>query len=188
MKEIIIIIIIILSLPSLAFGKTNISTLPFTCSTQGETYVLTKSLSTPGTAIVISANNVTLDLKGHTITFGTDNKKSNGIETTWNKNNIEIFGGKIIHGGEGNPPGCNGVFIQEVSTNARIHDVEILVKSRASGDVHERTCGISMLRARNPKVYNCVVDNQASEVINRHSIPAAGIILNLDPTSASCEI
>ena len=183
-----IMIIIILFLPSLAFGVTHINSLPFTCSTPGETYVLTKSLSTPGTAIVISANDVTLDLNGHTITFGTGNKKCNGIETTWNKKNIEIFGGKVIHGGVGNPPACNGVFIQESSTNVRIHDLEIFVKSRATGDPHEKTRGVSMSRARNPKVYHCVVDNQASEVVNRHSIPAVGISINLEANSTSCEV
>src|SRR4030043_944432 len=102
-----IMIIVILSLPSLAFGVANINSLPFTCSTQGETYVLTESLSTPGTAIVISANDVILNLNGHAITFGTNNGTYNGIETTWNKKSIEIFGGRIIHGGLNNPPGCN---------------------------------------------------------------------------------
>jgi hypothetical protein len=183
-----VIIVIILFLPSLAFGVTNISSLPFTCSTPRETYVLRKSLSTPGTAIVISANNVILDLNGHTITFGTGNKKSNGIETTWNKNSIEIFGGKIIHGGVGNPPACNGIFIQESSTNVKIHDLEIFVKSRATTVTYEETCGIFMLRAKNPKVYNCVIDNQASEVLNRHSIPAVGIDVQLVAASASCEV
>jgi hypothetical protein len=45
-----------------------------------------------------------------------------------------------------------------------------------------------MLRAKGPKVYNCVVDNQASEVVNRHSIPAMGISINLEATSTSCEV
>jgi hypothetical protein len=129
-----------------------------------------------------------LDLNGHTITFGTGNKKSNGIETTWNTNNIEIFGGKIIHAGVGNPPACNGIFIQEVSTNIKIHNLEIFVKSRATTSTYEQTCGIFMLRAKSPKVYNCVVDNQASEVLNRHSIPAVGINVSLDAASASCEV
>ena len=181
-----IMIAIILSLPSLAFGVANINSLPFTCSTPGETYVLTKSLSTPGTAIVISANDVILNLNGHAITFGTNNGTYNGIETTWNRKNIEIFGGRIIHGGFNNPPGCNGIFIQEVNENIRIHDVNIVVKSRA--DAKKSSFGISMLRAKNPKVYNCVVDNQASEVINRHSVPAVGINVHLDATSASCEV
>jgi hypothetical protein len=185
-----IIALVILFLPSLAFGVTYINTVPYNCIKTGEAYILAKDVWTTGTAITISTDNVILNLNGKTIIFGTANGKCNGIETTWNKNNIEIFGGKIIHAGVGNPPGCNGIFIQEVSTNIKIHSIEILVKSRATATVYEQSCGILMLRARNPMVYDCVIDNQASEVVNRHSIPAVGIDIQLDSVnvSTSCRV
>lgn len=183
-----IIALVILFLPSLAFGVTYINTVPYNCNKTGEAYVLAKDVWTTGTAITISADNIILNLNDKTITFGTANGKCNGIETTWNRKNIEIFGGKIKHGGIGNPPGCNGIFIQETTDKIKVHDLNIMVKSRA--DATDQSCGILMKRARDPEVYGCTIDNQASEVINRHSIPALGIDCQLtaDTPSNFCRV
>lgn len=49
---------------------TNISG-PGTLSKAGETYVLTTDITASGTAFTISANNITLDGQGHTVTYAT---------------------------------------------------------------------------------------------------------------------
>jgi len=64
--------------PSLSFALTNIDQLwlknngpaPWILSTAGETYVLQTDTSTEGTAFIVGAANVTLDLSGHTVIYG----------------------------------------------------------------------------------------------------------------------
>ena len=48
---------------------------PIVLDKPGTTYVLKKDITAPGNAIQIAAANVTLDLDGHTVTFGDDTNK-----------------------------------------------------------------------------------------------------------------
>jgi len=185
MKKIIILIIVFL--PSLSFGVTYIDTLPYTCATPGETYIVTKDLSTPETAIFIKAGNIKINLNGKTVTFGTGNGPSDGIQlkNLWGIKNIEIFGGKIIHGGQGNPPNCSGIAFYNSVTGIVIHNVEINIKSRSE---YGQSCGILLKYAVNVDIYECKVNNQASSVLNRHSLSAVGIAAYLDDVSTHCRI
>src|SRR5215212_3180425 len=51
-----------------AAALTNINTVPFNLNIPGETYVLNTNVSASGTALIITASNVTLNLNGRTIT------------------------------------------------------------------------------------------------------------------------
>ena len=186
MKKIIILIIVFL--PSLAFGVKYIDTLPYTCAIPGETYVVTKDVSTPETAIFIKAGNIKINLNGKTVTFGTGNMPSDGIQlkNVWRVNNVEIFGGKIIHKGTGNPPNCSGIAIHNFVSGIKIHDLEIVTKSRS--DANGQSCGILLRYAHNVEIFNCNIDNQASGVVNRHSLMASGIYIHLDDSSPSCKV
>lgn len=50
-------------------------TYPITLDKPNTKYVLTKDISSPGTAVVIAAPNITLDLDGHTVTFAEESTK-----------------------------------------------------------------------------------------------------------------
>jgi nitrous oxidase accessory protein NosD len=83
--------------PVLGEPGNIITALPFT-ATQPGTYILDRDLIAPAgsEALTISADNVTIDLRGHTIS--TDNKSStkpaNGI-TVQNRSNVIIRNGKV---------------------------------------------------------------------------------------------
>jgi hypothetical protein len=186
MKKIIILIIVFF--PSLSYGVKYIDTLPYTCAIPGETYIVTKDLSTPETAIFIKAGNIKINLNGKTVTFGTGNMPSDGIQLkkVWGVNNIEIFGGKIIHKGTGNPPNCSGIAIHNFVSGIKIHDLVVVARSRS--DANGQSCGILLIYAHNVEIYNCNIDNQASGVVNRHSLMASGIHIHLDDSSPSCKV
>lgn len=183
-----IIIIIILFFPSLSYGLTYIDRLPFTCDIPGETYVLTKNLSSPENGIIIKASDITIDFNGYAITFGTGNVSSDGIQlkNVWGVKNIKIYRGKIIHGGIGNPPNCNGIAFYNAVSGILIRDLEITVKSRS--DAYGQSCGVLLKWASNVEIYNCNIDNQASEVVNRHSLQAGGVFILLSDDSPSCKV
>jgi hypothetical protein len=91
-------------------GK-EIAPLPFTISQSG-TYYLTRNLTATGNGIIISANNVTLDLMGFTLTGpGTTGNSAIGIQDTGDFG-VEIRNGCITNfGGDG---------IRFTGTNSRL--------------------------------------------------------------------
>lgn len=176
---------------------TTISSLPYTANIANETYELSGDLSSTGAGINVTASGVTIDLKGHTLTWGTDNgHNTHGVYSVTNKSFTlysSVAGGALMHGATTNPAGCHGVYISEAPTNPIVHDISITVKSRATDSldpdcINCMTTGILIKRARNANIYNVVVDNQASEVINRHSVPAVGIKIESDTTIPSTAI
>jgi len=66
----------------------NSLSFPYTLSTDGETYILTENISTDGAALVIGANNITLDGGGYTISHAS-NVNGNGLSIS-SKNNITV--------------------------------------------------------------------------------------------------
>ena len=68
-------LVVLAVLPSPSFGAialdaASVGAGPYYLDRAGETYVLSDDISVPGTAFVFAAENVTLDLNGHTVTFG----------------------------------------------------------------------------------------------------------------------
>lgn len=92
----------ILMTPYLIIADTEITSLPFTCSTRAERYYLTQDLDWPGTpgeeAISVMVDSVTIDLGGFTITFGSNNVGAiAGIRTGLNADTLTVTNGAIIH-------------------------------------------------------------------------------------------
>lgn len=52
-------------------NSATVGTGPYYLDVPGQTYILTEDISTPGSAFVFAAENVTLDLNQHTVIFGT---------------------------------------------------------------------------------------------------------------------
>ena len=69
---------------------------PATLSQAGEYYRLTRDITASGTAFTITANDVTLDLDGHTVTYNTGSGTSYGVRITGS--NSEVKNGIIIQG------------------------------------------------------------------------------------------
>lgn len=110
-----------------------INRLPYTIN-QGGSYFLTHNMSSSGTAISIAATNVTLDLKGHTIT-GPGQSSGEGIHgidfVTGSYNNVEVKNGTVrgfgedgIHQGSGGSKNISVVNIRALE-NGR-HGIYIL--------------------------------------------------------------
>lgn len=162
-------------------------TFPFNCSSAGETYQLSTNISCAGNCLNITANNVTIDLNGKTITWNTgSSENTNAIQTGYNLTPVIIHStngkGIIADGSTGNPAGCNGIFIQESYSVVDIHDLNITVNSKSDAD--SSSCGIHMSRAGSgTTVNNCSVTNNALSVANRMSVPAVGINVEIDTTT-----
>lgn len=98
------IIVCILCVVSIASAETNITSLPYTINTSGS-YYLNGNLSSIGDGIIVNADDVTIDFKGHTIS---GNGTGNGVNTN-EFSNIQIKNGTITNFSVGVlNPGTNG--------------------------------------------------------------------------------
>lgn len=66
----------------------------------GATYLLTADVSAPGTAFPVTARNVTLDLGGHTVTYGTAGGTCYGVYTEYQYDSgaLVVRNGSIVQG------------------------------------------------------------------------------------------
>lgn len=80
---------------------------PATLDREGATYVLRADVTCPGTAFFIAARDVTLDLGGRTVTYGTQPGSTPGVysEYLYGSGRTRIFNGTLRQGaGNGNAP------------------------------------------------------------------------------------
>lgn len=149
---------------------------------KGATYTLTGDATSVGTAIVVAAKNITLDLNGHTVKFGTDNGMyrygiamppgyqhvnpvwSGGDLTNWgNGNGVIIKNGKIEQIGHGS--WCFAVGAYGL-TGITLNNVSVLIRG-------DDTWGIHLEESRNVSVTYCTVVDSTNKVSNRHQGRAA---------------
>jgi len=172
-----------------AEGETPIDKVPFVITEPG-TYIVTKDLSADASAIAIQADNVTVDLNGHTVTFGcgveladriityTSRKSGNighaGIllpsrpdATTdfegfrWNSRRPGIVvKNGIIADGEGEDLAYSAGIVLGGAAGAEIHNVRIEIDARD-------TFGLTTGKAA--KVHHVTVINRSTHVSNRHA-------------------
>ncbi|NJL44388.1 MAG: hypothetical protein HC945_03690, partial [Nitrosarchaeum sp.] len=122
-------LLLLLTLVALVTTETHALTQVNSCrtlSTDGETYEITTDLSSPGTCLTLTANNIVLDLKGHTIRFGSGNAEdSYGVHNS-GSNNI-VRNGIIIQ--EGRPTtdnnGHKGIYW--TSTTGTLENMDVRV-------------------------------------------------------------
>jgi len=76
---------------------------PATLTVEGGRYRLSGDVSAPGTAFVIAARGVTLDLGGHTVTYGTAGGAAPGIyaEYLYGSGETKVLNGRIVQAAPG---------------------------------------------------------------------------------------
>jgi hypothetical protein len=102
--------------------RTPITSVPYTISQSGS-YYLTKNLTSTGTAITISADNVTIDLCGFTLT-GPGSGATYGIYINMVRKNIEIHHGTIKNFG------YDGIASDAGTGDCRIIGVQLMGNKR----------------------------------------------------------
>ena len=71
---------------------------PFVLDRAGATYILTRDITAPATAFVITAPDVTLDLDGHTVVFGNDTGQQVSGVLAKNQGKATVCNGVIVQG------------------------------------------------------------------------------------------
>ena len=114
---------------------------PATLSNAGEYYRLTTDITTSGTAFTITANDVTLDLDGHTVTYSS----GSGIQVS--ASNVEVKNGSIVQQGDSNSPGIK----VSAGSGQELHHLVI----RVTGD---RARGIDAPSFNNAKLHHNYIE------------------------------
>ena len=96
-----LLLLLLFTTGNLMAATKTISSLPFTISSSNasanDIFVLASDLSTSGSAITISVDNVVLDLNNHTLTFGTG-ASSNATGVLVAGDHVTVQNGTITHG------------------------------------------------------------------------------------------
>ena len=126
-------------IPTLAHAATIPISAPGTLTQAGATYVLSQDVSAPGTAFVIAASGITLDLGGHTVTYNAQPSGSGvygvtiGSGSQWvnlDDRGAKITNGKIVQGA-GATPSSHGVYVYYTNPrNVEISYLNITVSGR----------------------------------------------------------
>ena len=82
--------------PATATAITSCQTL----ATEGATYTLQNDVRAPGTCFTVSADNITLNLNGHTVTYNSAHQTvaTNAILVTENNKNFTVYNGSLTEG------------------------------------------------------------------------------------------
>jgi hypothetical protein len=141
-------------------------------------YVLEQDVSSPGTCFSVQADGITLDLNGHTVTYGTETGTAAvfGIlgVACWDPdfgaknpcggsfNDFTVFGGTITQG-EGAAPFSHGIRLgQGRGDGLTVHDVTFTVHAESSIPIYTTTVGT------HAAAYNNTINNNVTVIQNRH--------------------
>jgi hypothetical protein len=147
-------------------------------SSAGEKYALERDVTSPGTCFSVQADNITLDLNGHTITYGAlpGTAPSFGIlgVACWDPdfggknpcggtfNNFTTFGGTITQA-EGATPFSHGIRLGQGPGNGlTVHDVTFNLHADSSIAIYTTFLGT------HARAYNNVINNKVTVVKNRY--------------------
>ena len=142
-------------------GLTN----EYILDTADTEYILTDDITTPGTAFRIRASNITLNLSGHTITYGTSDSSdsdSYGVYADYNLSGVVIANGNVVQG-NGNCVGTSGIGCNPVRIRSGGETIGGLRLEYHTTD----TGGIALAGASAEIHHNTLVDS-GSVIINRH--------------------
>ncbi len=100
---------------------------PGTLSQNGATYLLTQDVTSAGTAFEITGRDVTLDLGGHTVTYGTGDGTCAGVRSLYLyfSGKSTVRNGKLVQGGNGKS--CPAIDF-EGGHDIRLHHLELVVR------------------------------------------------------------
>jgi len=150
---------------------------PATLSTANTTYVVANDITAAGTCFTIAASAVTLDLGGHTITYGAAAGTSYGIVTSgYSRNNLIIKNGTILQGA-GNGSSCHALNIQN-SSNVEIANLNITVQGPDTSNIY--TCWNGPMN-----IHHCTLYDNNTVISNRHVGPGGMIEVNRNTGNTS---
>jgi len=157
-------------IPAVPAGAIQIAG-PATLSQSGATYLLTQDVTTSGTAFNITTPNVTLDLGGHTVTYGTGGSTSHGVtaQHLGGSGRIVVRNGRLVRGA-GSGTASHGVFLWEVD-DVRVSYLDVTVSGTDAMGIWVTSAGDDV------RVDHCVVACRTSVVSNRHYPGVSGIFV-----------
>jgi len=155
----------------------------------GSRYLLQEDVSSSATCFSIQADQITLDLNGHTITYGTGNPKTaafgilgiacwdtslsngvaNGNPCGGSFNNLTVMNGKIVQAA-GVAPFSDAIRLGQGGGNHLVvHDVEISVNGDSAIPIHTIESGSAA------RVYGNIIRNDVRRIRNRHQLQGMSI-------------
>jgi hypothetical protein len=165
----------------------------------GARYVLDEDVSSPSTCFSIQADHITLDLNGHTITYGTSNPKTaafgvlgiacwdtslsngtaNGNLCGGSFDNLTVLNGKIVQA-PGAAPFSDAIRLGQGGGNQLVvHNVEFSVSGDSAIPIQTIESG------RGAQVYSNTIQNNVHTIRNRHQLQGMSIkfdsSVNLSP-------
>ena len=143
-------------------------------------YILSQDITAPRTAIEVTAEGVTLDLGGHTVTYGTETVPKEQFTDKWmsyvlkgsfgiknmSGSKFRLLNGKVIQGAgnnRGNDESCgfNALYIRSCS-DVELAGMEVDFWTPQNWGVRLRNCGNNVLLHHN------VVRDRGTKMHNRH--------------------
>jgi hypothetical protein len=152
------------------------------------TYLLTRDVQSPGTCFAIAADNVTLDLNGHTATYGVSRQNHpvfgvlsadcwyapiSGNPCGGGHRGIEIMNGRIVQGA-GAPPMSHAIRMGQGNdfTGIKVHGIDITISAEDSIGIYtEYLPGGS-------DIYDNTIHNNVTVISNRMQFRGASIKLD----------
>ena len=151
---------------------------PYYLDVPGETYVLSEDLTTTGSGFVFAAPNVTLNLNGHTLTFGTSPSMYRygvavappyaHVNPMWSQSDITAWrqssGATVLNGtiiqGSGRGANC-AALIGDSQRNLTVRDVSILIHG-------DDTFAIRLIECGGLHISGNTITDSTTVITNRH--------------------
>jgi len=152
---------------------------PFALGKRGATYILTQDVVADGTAFVIAAPDVTLDLDGHTVVFGNDTAEQVSGILAKNKGKATICNGHVVQGAR-----CKA-YSTAVESRWRPEPTEIF---GISTDVH-LPCAYPVKflgKAAGVRIHHNLLASRVTEIESRHY--PGNDLLRLDIAGGDIEV
>lgn len=146
----------------------NMAGPPYRLGGSGTTYVLTKDVTAPGVAFEMSGSKVTLDLNGHTVTFGAGatGPVSGGVSASRGSSGLRLLNGIIA---QGRSPGANANKNSLAFNCYRLDGADVEVAG-ITVDYHAPQAWGALIDHPSGKVnlhHNVFVD-RGTKIVNRH--------------------
>jgi hypothetical protein len=164
-----------------------------TLASTGTTYVLANNVSSAGSCFSIQADNLTLNLNGHTITYNTSSQSvaTYGISgvACWDTSNpsgnpcggtfdgFTVYGGSIVEGSASTGTFSHCIRMgQGLLSGPTIHDITFTFQSDAAMGIYLDYAGSSV--PGGAVIYNNTFHNNDTTIVSRYNIDGASIRLD----------
>ncbi|MFV1959830.1 MAG: hypothetical protein ACC662_10505, partial [Planctomycetota bacterium] len=146
---------------------------PATLDRAGATYLLTRDITTAGTAFRITAPGTTLDLGGHRVTYGTGAGQAHGVVAEYpGKGGPTVIRKGALVQGDGGGTASHAIYARGLF-GARISYLDVTVHGRDAS-------GIWLVESGDVRVDHCNVRCLTKVVLNRHYPGVTAIFVEQD--------